>query len=122
MIDLTDSFHLESVLPIGLALAMSLSETFCQSQSFVIIATHFRQLTSIGYQHRNIANYHFDVKYGDQICEEDKGIVYSYTLRPGICEDLHYGLALAGQIEDLHTVVELAKCIAKYYIRKKEVS
>lgn len=101
---------------------MSLTETFCQSQSFVIIATHFRQLTSIGYQYRNVANYHFDVTYTDETLDErDKTIVYSYALRPGICEDLHYGLALAGQIEDLQTVVELAKCIAKYYIRKKEV-
>ena len=31
------------------------------------------------------------------------------------------GLALAAQIEDLQTVVELAKCVAKYYVRKKEV-
>ncbi len=31
------------------------------------------------------------------------------------------GIALASQIEDLQTVVELAKCVAKYYIRKKEV-
>ncbi|CAF4753464.1 unnamed protein product, partial [Rotaria sp. Silwood1] len=29
-------------------------------------------------------------------------------------------ITLASQIEDLQTVVELAKCIAKYYMRKKE--
>jgi hypothetical protein len=34
---------------------------------------------------------------------------------------MRLGIALASQIEDLQTVVELAKCIAKYYIRKKEV-
>jgi hypothetical protein len=56
----------------------------------------------------------------DQLKEQNT-IIYSYTLRPGICKDLHYGIALASQIEDLQTVVELAKCVAKYYIRKKEV-
>ncbi|CAF3689779.1 unnamed protein product [Rotaria sp. Silwood1] len=33
---------------------------------------------------------------------------------------LFLGITLASQIEDLQTVVELAKCIAKYYMRKKE--
>ena len=144
---------------IGLALATSLTETFCRSHAFVVIATHFQQLTSVGYLYRNVANYHFDVIYSDQIpsetesepisrprhhpashrleqLNEENTIVYSYTLRPGICKDLHYGnswmhtshgldwtvgLALASQIEDLKTVVEVAKCVAKYYIRRKEV-
>ncbi|CAF4133222.1 unnamed protein product [Rotaria magnacalcarata] len=128
----------------GLALATSITETLCRSQAFSIIATHLQQLTSVGYIHRNLANYHFDVIYNDKISsdvdsdlahrsrhfhppqamlnrlQEQNNIIYSYTLRPGICKDLHYGIALASQIEDLQTVVELAKCVAKYYIRKKE--
>ncbi|CAF1168591.1 unnamed protein product [Adineta ricciae] len=125
------------------ALATSLTETLCQTKAFVIISTHFQQLTSIGYIYRNVANYHFDVIYNDKLSsdaesdstshsrrfhpqsvidqlKEQNTIVYLYTLRPGICKDLHYGIALASQIEDLQTVVELAKCVAKYYIRKKE--
>lgn len=138
---------------IGLALATSITEHLCRSNAFVILATHFQQLASVGYIYRNVGNYHFDVIYNenptnnrlqrlhsstilDQL-KEQNSIVYSYTLRPGVCKDLHYGnwtipekivrlerilgLALASQIEDLQTVVELAKCIAKYYIRKKEV-
>ena len=132
-------------IPTGLSLATSLTETLCRSQAFVIIATHFQQLTSVGYLFRNVANYHFDVVYTDHMVTEPNGsshdrhaIVYSYSLRPGICKDLHYGrvrsprrfindlrscsgLTLAGQIEDLQNVVELAKCVAKYYLRKKEV-
>ncbi|CAF3793740.1 unnamed protein product [Rotaria sordida] len=127
----------------GLALATSITETLCRSQAFVIIATHLQQLTSVGYIYRNLANYHFNVIYNDKIgsdtdsdsinrlrrfhpqtilnqLKEQNTIIYSYTLRPGICKDLHYGIALASQIEDLQTVVELAKCVAKYYIRKKE--
>jgi len=124
----------------GLALATSITETLCRSEAFVILATHFQQLTSVGYIYRNVANYHFDVIYNDKIednestnrlqrshpqtilnqLKEQNTIIYSYTLRPGICKDLHYGIALASQIEDLQTVVELAKCVAKYYIRKKE--
>jgi hypothetical protein len=64
--------------------------------------------------YRNVANYHFDVIYNDKIVSdvdsestnrlrrfqpqtmidqlrEQNTIVYSYTLRPGICKDLHYG-------------------------------
>ncbi|CAF0970194.1 unnamed protein product [Adineta steineri] len=127
----------------GLALATSITETLCRSQAFVIISTHFQQLTSVGYVYRNVANYHFDVIYNEKLTsdvesdstnrlrrfhpqtvldqlKEQNTIIYSYILRPGICKDLHYGIALASQIEDLQTVVELAKCIAKYYIRKKE--
>ncbi|UJR15112.1 hypothetical protein I4U23_002078 [Adineta vaga] len=127
----------------GLALATSLTETLCRTQAFVVISTHFQQLTSIGYIYRNVANYHFDVIYNEKLIsdtesdsthrlrrfhpqniidqlKEQNTIIYSYTLRPGICKNLHYGIALASQIEDLQTVVELAKCIAKYYIRKKE--
>ncbi|CAF2864781.1 unnamed protein product, partial [Rotaria sp. Silwood2] len=151
-----------------LALATSITETLCRSEAFSIIATHLQHLTSVGYIYRNLANYHFDVIYNDKIgsdtdsdsihrlrrfhpqtildqLKEQNTIIYSYTLRPGICKDLHYGnkkqifffpnistvnciwnsfflgIALASQIEDLQTVVELAKCVAKYYIRKKEV-
>ncbi|CAF4889609.1 unnamed protein product [Rotaria sp. Silwood1] len=126
-----------------LALATSITETLCRSESFVILATHLQQLTSIGYIYRNLANYHFDIIYNDKIhsdidndsinrlhhfqsqtifdqIKEQNTIIYSYILRPGICKDLHYGITLASQIEDLQTVVELAKCIAKYYMRKKE--
>lgn len=107
---------------IGLALATSLTETFCRSHAFVVIATHFQQLTSVGYLHRNVANYHFDVIYSDKIpigtesdsvgrpsrhptsnrleqLNDDNTIVYSYTLRPGICRDLHYGNFLEVRIE-----------------------
>jgi len=70
----------------------------CRSQAFVIIATHFQQLTSVGYIYRNVANYHFDVIYNDKIEDneliEQNTIIYSYTLRPGICKDLHYGKIL----------------------------
>ncbi|CAF4481098.1 unnamed protein product, partial [Rotaria sp. Silwood2] len=127
-----------------LALATSITETLCRSEAFSIIATHLQHLTSVGYIYRNLANYHFDVIYNDKIgsdtdsdsihrlrrfhpqtildqLKEQNTIIYSYTLRPGICKDLHYGIALASQIEDLQTVVELAKCVAKYYIRKKEL-
>jgi DNA mismatch repair ATPase MutS len=99
---------------IGLALATSLTETFCRTRAFVIIATHFQQLTSVGYVYRNVSNHHFDVIYTDKILESDQNdtnvrqrfesrmnllessnenntIIYSYTLRPGICQDLHYG-------------------------------
>jgi DNA mismatch repair ATPase MutS len=99
---------------LGLALATSLTETLCRSQAFVIIATHFQQLTSVGYIYRNVANYHFDVIYNDKIednestnrlqrfhsqtivnqLKEQNTIMYSYTLRPGICKDLHYGKIL----------------------------
>lgn len=146
---------MNSLFFLGLALATSITETLCRSEALVIIATHFQQLTSVGYIYRNVANYHFDVIYNEKIedgesikrfhpqtildrIKEQNTIVYSYTLRPGICKDLHYGkkglsrrqtikfksflgLALASQIEDLQTVVELAKCVAKFYIRKKEV-
>jgi hypothetical protein len=47
-----------------------------------------------------------------------KGFLSSLSKERWIC----LGIALASQIEDLQTVVELAKCVAKYYIRKKEVS
>ena len=42
-------------------------------------------------------------------------------IREKILKFEYIGIALASQIEDLQTVVELAKCVAKYYIRKKEV-
>lgn len=102
---LTDFFVL------GLALATSITESLCRSEVFVIIATHFQQLTSVGYIYRNVANYHFDVIYNEKNednestnnlqrlqpqtildrIKEQNTIVYSYTLRPGICKDLHYG-------------------------------
>jgi DNA mismatch repair ATPase MutS len=88
----------------GLALATSITETLCRSKAFVILATHFQQLTSVGYIYRNVANYHFNVIYNDKIdindstnrtkfdqLKEQNTIIYSYTLRPGICKDLHYG-------------------------------
>ena len=93
-----------------MALATSLTERFCNSKAFTIIATHFQQLTSIGYFYRNVANYHFDVTHSERsvtdhqtnstrhraqtILErlnEDSTIGYPYTLRPGICKDVHYG-------------------------------
>ncbi|CAF3981488.1 unnamed protein product, partial [Rotaria sp. Silwood1] len=96
-----------------LALATSITETLCRSESFVILATHLQQLTSIGYIYRNLANYHFDIIYNDKIhsdidndsinrlhhfqsqtifdqIKEQNTIIYSYILRPGICKDLHY--------------------------------
>lgn len=91
----------------GLALATSITEYLCRSNAFVILATHFQQLTSIGYIYRNVGNYHFDVIYNDNQTndrlqhlhsstifdrlKEQNSIAYSYTLRPGICKDLHYG-------------------------------
>jgi hypothetical protein len=47
----------------------------------------------------------------------------TYLLKQQIAKQrICLGIALASQIEDLQTVVEVAKCVAKYYIRKKEVN
>ena len=93
----------------GLALATSITEHLCRTEAFVIFATHFQQLTSVGYIYRNVANYHFDVIYKEKSDESQTikrlqshsildqvkqqiTIVYSYTHRPGIWKDLHGGI------------------------------
>ena len=50
-----------------MALATSITESLCRTKAFVIIATHFQQLTSVGYIYRNVANYHFDVIYKEKM-------------------------------------------------------
>ncbi|CAF0903734.1 unnamed protein product [Didymodactylos carnosus] len=123
----------------GLALATSIIEYLAKtSQAFVIFATHFQQLTSISHAYKNISNYHFDVVYNEtnehdsstvrfhrkqtnlvEKLREQNAIIYDYQLKPGACKEVHYGIALASQIEDLHDVVEMAKMIAQFIIEKQ---
>lgn len=72
-------------------MATSLTEHFCRSRAFTIIASHFQQLTSIGYVYRNVVNYHFDVSYSSEEENQTVNIGYPYVLRLGVCRNVHYG-------------------------------
>lgn len=79
----------------GLALAIAICESLIQSQAFVYIVTHFRELPKILAERAGVFNMHMNVEIADDFSQ----MKMHYKVSEGYERQRYYGLALAQLVD-----------------------
>ena len=98
----------------GLAIAVSIAEALIESQAFVWFTTHFRELAEMLNERPGVVNMHLQTQV-----TPDK-LQMLYTLSPGPCTEVSYGLALARVVNLPPMVLEVAEQVSERITQMKE--
>lgn len=88
----------------GLAVTTTISEALCQTDAFILMATHFMQLLDYLRPMPNVAVLNLGVEEAS-----DNTLVYNYRLNPGATGVQEYGLKMAAQAGLVPEVLAVAR-------------
>eukprot|EP00049_Salpingoeca_infusionum_P014829 m.282526 g.282526 ORF g.282526 m.282526 type:complete len:277 (+) comp15755_c0_seq44:2637-3467(+) len=78
----------------GIGLCYASCEHLQGTGAFTLFATHFLELCSLD-MYPNVTNMHLEVVEEDVGPDQQKNLVYTHTLKPGVTTQQHYGLKIA---------------------------